>query len=175
MKRCIESEFHFNHTLNRIKAQAKKGKNYEEVKSFFQEKPVDSLLYAIAMNTLSGGMESKPFKEIKGIVEEEPGILIGCCGDYIFGGREDVLRVFIHADSSMRKVRIAQEENINVEKAEKRISQVDKERASFHKFYTQKEWDGLSNYDLVISSSEFGIEGCIDIILHSLGKSDIAK
>lgn len=147
---------------------AKKGKNYEEVKSFFQEKPVDSLLYAIAMSTMTRGMESKPFQEIKSIVENETGILIGCCGDHIFKGREDVLRVFIHAEPPMRKVRVAQEENISVEKAEKRMDQVDKERASFHKFYTQAQWQGLSNYDLVLNSSEFGIDGCIDIILHCL-------
>lgn len=148
--------------------KAKQGKNYEEVKSFFQEKPVDSLLYAIAMNTVTRGMESKPFKEIKSIVENEAGILIGCCGDHIFKGREDVLRVFIHAEAPFRRVRVAKEENISIEKAEKRMYQVDKERASFHKFYTQTEWQSLSNYDLVLNSSEFGIDGCIDIIMHSL-------
>ena len=66
---------------------AKKDGSFDEVRSFYQEKPVDSLLYAIAMSTLTQGMERKPFQEIKKIIEQEPCILIGRCGNYIHEGQ----------------------------------------------------------------------------------------
>ncbi len=149
---------------------AKESGSYEEVKSFYQEKPVDSLLYAIAMNTLTQGMEKKPFQEIKRIVEKEPCVLIGRCGNYITGGKVEALRVFIHADKDFRAQRIAKTESITLEKAAKRIVETDKARASFYRFYTGEEWDRASNYDLVLNSSVFGIDRCVEIILNSMTK-----
>ena len=128
---------------------AKGSESYEEVKSFYLEKPVDSLLYAIAMNALAQGMEKKPFLEIKKIVEKEPCVLIGRCGNYIVSDREDALRVFIHADMDFRTARVAEENKITPSKAAKLIADTDKARASFCRFYTGQEWDSAANYDLI--------------------------
>lgn len=147
---------------------AKKDGSYDEVRSFYQEKPVDSLLYAIAMSTLTQGMEKKPFQEIKKLVEQEPCVLIGRCGNYITKDRADTLRVFIHADRQFRVERVAKENHISEEKAARKIAETDKARASFYRFYTNEEWDQASGYDLVLNSSMFGIDRCVDMILKSM-------
>lgn len=152
----------------RLLELAKQSGNYDEVKSFYMEKPVDSLLYAIAMNTLAKGIEKKPFQEVKKVVEKGSCVLIGRCGNYIVGRRPEALRVFIHADMDFRIPRIAEENGITEEKAEKLIAQTDKERASFYRFYAEQPWDCAANYDLVLNSSVFGIDGCVDIILRSM-------
>lgn len=149
---------------------AKESGSYEEVKSFYQEKPVDSLLYAIAMNTLTQGMEKKPFQEIEKILEKEPCVLIGRCGNYITSTKPEALRVFIHADKEFRAKRIAGTEHITEEKAAKRILETDKARASFYRFYTGEEWNQASNYDLVLNSSMFGIDRCVEMILNSMAE-----
>ena len=131
---------------------AKKDGSFDEVRSFYQEKPVDSLLYAIAMSTLTQGMERKPFQEIKKIIEQEPCIL------------------FIHADDKFRAERVAKENGITEEKAAKKIVETDKARASFYRFYTNGEWDQASGYDLVLNSSMFGIDQCVDMIIKSMDR-----
>lgn len=147
---------------------AKQDGSYDEVRSFYQEKPVDSLLYAIAMSTLTQGMEKKPFQEIKKLLEQEPCVLIGRCGNYITKDRTDTLRVFIHADWQFRVERVAKENHISEEKAARKITETDKARASFYRFYTNREWDQASGYDLVLNSSMFGIDRCVDMILKSM-------
>lgn len=147
---------------------AKQDGSYDEVRAFYQEKPVDSLLYAIAMSTLTQGMEKKPFQEIKKLVEQEPCVLIGRCGNYITKDRTDTLRVFIHADWQFRVERVAKENHISEEKAARKITETDKARASFYRFYTNGEWDQASGYDLVLNSSMFGIDRCVDMILKSM-------
>lgn len=149
---------------------AKKDGSFDEVRSFYQEKPVDSLLYAIAMSTLTQGIERKPFQEIKKIIEQEPCILIGRCGNYITKDRTDTLRVFIHADDKFRAERVAKENGITEEKAAKKIVETDKARASFYRFYTNGEWDQASGYDLVLNSSMFGIDQCVDMIIKSMDR-----
>ena len=147
---------------------AKQDGSYDEVRSFYQEKPVDSLLYAIAMSTLTQGMERKPFQEIRKLIEQEPCILIGRCGNYITKDKPEALRVFIHADKEFRVKRVAAENNISEEKAAKKIAETDKARASFYRFYTNEEWDQASGYDLVLNSSMFGIDRCVDMIIKSM-------
>ena len=122
------------------------------------------------ISALTQGMERKPFQEIKKIIEQEPCILIGRCGNYITKDRTDTLRVFIHADDKFRAERVAKENGITEEKAAKKIVETDKARASFYRFYTNGEWDQASGYDLVLNSSMFGIDQCVDMIIKSMDR-----
>ena len=65
---------------------AKGTPDYEEVKSFYEEQPVDSLLYAIATNSIEKGMGHIPFRRIRQLCEKTSCVLIGRCGGYIFRG-----------------------------------------------------------------------------------------
>ena len=84
--------------------------------------------------------------------------------------RTDTLRVFIHADDKFRAERVAKENGITEEKAAKKIVETDKARASFYRFYTNGEWDQASGYDLVLNSSMFGIDQCVDMIIKSMDR-----
>ena len=41
----------------------------------------------------------------------------------------------------------------------------DKKRSVNYRYYTDREWGLSQNYHLCLDSSEFGIEGCVDIIV----------
>ena len=49
-------------------------------------------------------------------------------------------------------------------KAEKEIKRIDKLRANHYKYYTEKDWDNHSNYDICINSDAFGVEKSADLI-----------
>ena len=50
------------------------------------------------------------------------------------------------------------------EKAQKEIKRINKLRANHYKYYTEKEWDNHSNYDICINSDAFGVEKSAELI-----------
>ena len=61
--------------------------DYEEVQSFYEEEPVNSLLYAIAMSQFEQEVGRSPFRRIRELASKESCIIIGRCAGHIF--RED--------------------------------------------------------------------------------------
>ena len=49
-------------------------------------------------------------------------------------------------------------------KAEKEINRINKLRASHYKYYTEREWKDMSNYDICINSDKIGIENAANLI-----------
>ncbi len=91
-------------------------------------------------------------------------VIVGRCADYILKDRDDVLNVFIHADTDKKAERIVKlygETNI---KPEKRLEEKDKKRSVNYKYYTDRTWGMAKNYHLTLDSGVFGIDKCVDII-----------
>lgn len=42
----------------------------------------------------------------------------------------------------------------------KKINKVNKDRAKHYKFYTNRDWKDLNNYDLMINVDKYGVEEC---------------
>ena len=42
----------------------------------------------------------------------------------------------------------------------KKINKINKDRAKHYKFYTNREWKSLDNYDLLVNVDKYGIEDC---------------
>ena len=69
---------------NALMELAQRTGGYEEVQAFYEEQPVNSLLYAIAMENFEQNIGEKPFGCIRNVCAKEPCILLGRCGNYIF-------------------------------------------------------------------------------------------
>lgn len=74
--------------------------DYEEVQSFYEEEPVNSLLYAIAMSQFEQEVGRIPFRRIRELASKESCIIIGRCAGHIFREDPEAVRVFIHAEPS---------------------------------------------------------------------------
>ena len=48
--------------------------------------------------------------------------------------------------------------------AKKLMRQVDKDRSSYYKYYTDQIWGEAENYDLCVDSSRIGIQGSVGVI-----------
>ena len=78
--------------------------------------------------------------------------------------RPDIVRVFIMADKHFRTKTMMARRNLTEEQAKKLIKEVDKDRASYYKYYTDQIWGESGNYDLCINSSIIGVEGTAQVI-----------
>ena len=131
------------------------------------EKPTNSFLYSLVMDTYSFGYSSAAFSDmpinqkvflaqfetIKKIAQEGPCIMIGRCADYALADFENCLSVFFHADLQTRIRRISKIYNLTDAKAKEKILKTDKKRASYYNYYTSKRWGDAESYDLCIDLS----------------------
>ncbi len=174
--------------LNRA---AKESGICEELFEAHDEKPTNSFLYSLVMDTYSLGYSSgsytdmpinhkvflAQFDAIKKIAGEGPCILVGRCADYALEEFDNVLSVFIHADMSARIRRIARIYNLTDAKAKEMIQKTDKQRSSYYNYYTNKKWSDAESYDVCLDSSVLGIEGTAEAIkqLVAIKESDREK
>ena len=116
---------------------------------------------------------SAQFDVIKKLADKGDCIFVGRCADYILRERKDLLRVFINGDYEDKVQCIMKRQNVTEDVAKKKIKTVDKDRASYYRYFTDQVWGEATNYDLCVNSSKFGISGTVDIIANSI--SDVKK
>ena len=141
------------------------------IERYGEQAPGNSLFsYAFLGRTVNGmAMQDYIWMEQRKIILElaEKGncVIVGRCADYILKDRGDCLHVFVHAPLKDRAERIVRLYGETSEKPEKRLMDKDKKRSVNYRYYTDREWGLSQNYHLCLDSSEFGIEGCVDIIV----------
>jgi cytidylate kinase len=165
-----------------IAMAAKKSGLSKEIFEKADEKATSSLLYSLVMGTYNFGSHfsmaaDMPINDrlfmiqadiIKNAAMEGPCVIVGRCADYILREHTHCFHVFIRADHDDRVKRIVEEYGDPAAKAEDLLQKKDKQRANYYNFYSNKKWGDLNNYDLVVNSSLFGIEGSIELIKAAL-------
>lgn len=148
----------------------------EEILEMNDENPTSSLIYSIAMNPyamstmtsfnmpLNNKLFLAQFDTIKRIAESESCIFVGRCADYILEGMNGLVNVFVTADDEERQSHIMKTDNIPKEKVANYVRNIDKRRASYYNYYTDKKWGTAKGYDLCINSSKVGYEGAAALI-----------
>lgn len=104
------------------------------------------------------------FEAIRNLADRGNGIFVGRCADYILRDRSDLVRVFIMADEEFRIKTMMGRRNLTVEQAKKLVREVDKDRSSYYKYYTDQSWGDAENYDLCINSANIGVDGAVQVI-----------
>ena len=151
----------------------------EELFESHDEKPSNSFLYSLVMDTYSMGYSGSTYNDmpinhkiflaqfdaIKKIANEGPCILVGRCADYALEGYPNLLSVFIHADLDARIKRIAKKYDLTDAKAKDLIIKTNKKRASDYNYYTDKRWGDADSYDVCLDSSVLGLEGTAEAII----------
>ena len=161
-----------------LKRAAKESGLCEELFESHDEKPTNSFLYSLVMDTYSLGFSTGSFSDmpinhkvflaqfdtIKKIASEESCVMVGRCADYALEEFDNVINIFVYADLDKRIEKIANELNVSKQKAKDIVTKNDKRRASYYNYYTNKEWGAANSYDLCINSSKIGIEGTVKAI-----------
>ena len=153
------------------------------------EKPTNSFLYSLVMDTYSFGYSSAAFTDmpinhkvflaqfdaIKKIASEESCVMVGRCADYALSEHPGTISVFIHADMDKRIDRISRKYELSAAQAKDRIQKTDKQRSSYYNYYTSKKWGDANSYHLCLDSGILGIEGCVEMILKAIEVKDAAR
>lgn len=151
----------------------------QELFETHDEKPTNSFLYSLVMDTYSLGYTSgsytdmpinhkvflAQFDAIKKIADEGPCILVGRCADYALEEYDNVISLFIHAGLDARIRRIARIYDLTDAKAKDLIIKTDKKRASYYNYYSNKKWGAADSYDMCLNSSMLGIDGTAEAII----------
>lgn len=143
------------------------------------EKPTNSFLYSLVMDTYSLGYTPSSymdipinhkvflaqFDSIKKLAEKGPCVIVGRCADYALEDFDNCVSVFIHGDIKVRAGRISKLHNITYEKATDLILKTDKRRASYYNYYSNKKWGDAKSYQFCIDSSAVGIDKSVELIM----------
>lgn len=97
--------------------------------------------------------ETKVIKKLA----KEPCIIVGRCADYILKNKKDVINVFLYSDELSKEKRAIKYYGLSKEKALKQITKINKERAKHYKFYTNRNWQALENYDIMLNVDKCGV------------------
>lgn len=150
----------------------------EELIQTHDERPTNSFLYNLVMDTYSfgynaAGMIDMPisqkvflaqFDTIKKIADEGPCIIVGRCADYALMDYPNCVSVFIHGDMPVKVKRIMQKYNLTESKAKEMILKKDRQRQSYYNYYSSKKWGFADSYDLSVNSSVLGIDGTVNLL-----------
>ena len=104
-------------------------------------------------------------KVIRELAANENCIIIGRCSEDVLWDFPYVFRVFISGSYQKCAQTEAREHGLTIKAAYEKVDRVNKYRADYHKYYTGKEWGHPGNYDLCLSTDNFTLEQCADIIL----------
>ena len=150
----------------------------EEMIQSHDERPTNSFLYNLVMDTYSFGYNSSSFVDmpishkvflaqfdtIKKIADEGPCVIVGRCADYALADRDNVIDLFIFGNEETKIKRIMEKYSLSEAKAKDMMIKKDKQRQSYYNYYTSKKWGRADSYDLCINSSVLGEEGTVKLI-----------
>ena len=151
----------------------------EEMIQNHDERPTNSFLYNLVMDTYSFGYNASSFVDmpishkvflaqfdtVKKIADEGACVIVGRCADYALSEYKNVINLFIYGDEECRVKRIMQKYSLSEDKAREMINKKDKQRQSYYNYYSSKKWGRADSYDLCINSSVLGVDGTVKLII----------
>ena len=107
---------------------------------------------------------------ISELAEKGPCVIVGRCADYVLRDDPNValVNLFVHAPLAARIRRESARTNTTPAEAEKRIRQVDKERAAYYNFFSSKRWGDAQAYDLCVNTDGLEISEVAKLVLRYL-------
>lgn len=113
-------------------------------------------------------------KVIERAAESGPCVIVGRCASSILRGK-DILSVFVYGDKDERIKRIMKRNGLEEKEAFLRMKRMDRMRRQYFDSYSDTRWGMPGSYDLMISSSYYGVDGCIRMIMEGIDKTEKEK
>lgn len=154
----------------------------EEMIQMHDEKPTNSFLYNLVMDTYSFGYNTSTFVDmpishkvflaqfdtVKKIADEGPCVIVGRCADYALSDYDNVLKLFIYGNDEDRCKRLMNRFKLEEKEATDLMNKTDKKRSSYYNYYSSKKWGHAESYDLCINSSLLGINKTVNLIVQAV-------
>ncbi len=114
-------------------------------------------------------------KILKEIAEKGNCIIVGRCADYILR-EQNPFKIFVMgSDMQMKINRCYEKEPTDQDKSqkeiEKKINEIDKARAKYYDYYTDRKWGAMTNYNIAIDTATVSIKDAVEVIKLAFEKS----
>ena len=116
------------------------------------EHPVASRIYKTEVDIL------------RSIAAESSCVIVGRCADYVLADQPGLVSLFVSAPMQARVARVMRRNNLSESEARSRIARVDKNRASYYRYFTDENWGMARNYDLCLNSGDLDGPGAVSVI-----------
>lgn len=100
------------------------------------------------------------------LASQKPCIIVGRSADYVLRDHPNLVSVFITAplEACVRRI-VARGECATPQEAEQMANRVNRLRANYYNFYTDKVWGDSASYDLCLDSSKVPMEQIADTVI----------
>ena len=151
----------------------------EEMIKTHDERPTNSFLYNLVMDTYSFGYNTSTFMDmpishkvflaqfdaIKKLAGEGPCVMVGRCADYILKDDPDAYHIFICGNESEKIARTQKLFDLSEKEARNMNQDMDKKRRLHYEYYTDRKWGDFKNHCMILNTSVLGLERCIQYIV----------
>jgi len=153
---------------------AAKESGYEAALFEHVDEHTNNWFYNLSMFGNSTAMQDLPLNDkiflaqsniIRKVADQGPCVIVGRCADYVLRDRKDCVNVFVHSDLASRIKRSTEQYGLPAAKAGDEILKIDKQRATYYRYYSEKKWGRAENYDLSLRSDSIGLDHCVDLII----------
>lgn len=174
-----------------IARAAKESGFCEEMIENHDERPTNSFMYNLVMDTYSFGYNSSSFVDmpishkvflaqfdaIKNLAKEGPCVIVGRCADYALSDFPNLVNLFItgNEEDKIARIRARFADLTTDDKARDMMIKKDKQRRSYYNYYSSKKWGHCESYDLTINSSMLGIDETVNFIVDFVKKFEAGK
>lgn len=111
---------------------------------------------------------------IHSLADEGSCVIVGRTADYVLRDHPRLVNVFVHApdDVCARRImnRADDPEATTIEKAKAKARKINKLRANYYNFYTDKQWGHASSYDLSFDTSLLPIDQIVEVIIDYINR-----
>lgn len=101
---------------------------------------------------------------IRNVADRGPAVFVGRCADYVLDGYKEAINIFLQANPDARIKTVMERDRLTAREAEAKIKRLDKSRATYYNYYTDRKWSDLGNYDIVLNVSHLTTEEAADLL-----------
>ena len=103
-------------------------------------------------------------KIIKDLAKKETCVIVGRCADYILRDQPNVIKLYVYAPYEYCVKTAMEVFGTDRKETEHNVREIDRHRSAYYKYYTGRDWQNASNYDLCLNSEQLGFQKCVDIV-----------
>ena len=95
-------------------------------------------------------------------------VIVGRMGSAILAGRAGLVRVFVRAPLARRVAHVVESLGVSEAAARDEVARIDEARRTYAREGYRVSWGDPRNYDLVLDTSRFGVEGSASVIVSAV-------
>ena len=101
---------------------------------------------------------------IRNVADRGPAVFVGRCADYVLDGYKECINIFLQANTDARIKTVMERDRLTAREAQDKIRRLDKARATYYNYYTDRKWSALENYDIALNVSHLTTDEAAELL-----------